>query len=435
MKRLLLMLLPVSVRQFVNGAPIVPRATEDSSSPWQPTNPFAKTENYLTGLKLDDSCDAADGSEKTKEEKCACCIEAGETWIWDHVEKGLKEWCSEHWADMATPREEPIMKGIADASADEPMTGEATDEAARDEAAAAAWRLSQVNPFENPLLARTMREEGCHGHGECIKHMICKFYRKMPRVAVGFFFAKAHPMEVSRAYCFGKGYCEGYHEQTKQDEVTVMDPEKLSSVLTGLQSSISPRALLEMEEEHTEESRGEEEHTEENMGAKQSVDTAANFLGTAKLLQEFDSSPSGMHHHHHHNHGHVCKECYVKVFKAVMWMAVKKTKHACEHTDCPVLKKWCKFAAWHKPEAFGMLMAWVEPWKFAIGRCWHEGKEGEGKGASWNHGGNHPWWSPHHWWSHGETTADVSTADVKDSPVSRADVPSVEIVEAAEIYV
>lgn len=70
----------------------------------------------------------------------------------------------------------------------------------------------------------------------------------------------------------------------------------------------------------------------------------------------------------------VCPKCYRKVFGFVMKHAVMGTKHVCHVTKCPVLQKWCKWAGNHREMAFGMLLAKVEPWKYAIGRCYHPDK-------------------------------------------------------------
>ena len=52
-------------------------------------------------------------------------------------------------------------------------------------------------------------------------------------------------------------------------------------------------------------------------------------------------------------------------------------------------------------------MSWVEPWKFAIGRCWHHDGEGGYHGGMGPHGGHghHGPDGPHdhhgpprHWW-------------------------------------
>lgn len=79
----------------------------------------------------------------------------------------------------------------------------------------------------------------------------------------------------------------------------------------------------------------------------------------------------------------VCVKCYKRTFEAVMKFAVGATKKMCMSTKCPFLHKWCGWAAKHPKVAYGQIMGHVEPWKFAIGRCWHRGgagPKGKGKG-------------------------------------------------------
>jgi len=68
--------------------------------------------------------------------------------------------------------------------------------------------------------------------------------------------------------------------------------------------------------------------------------------------------------------GHVCRKCYRKVMGVVMEKAVEITRGMCEKTKCPAMQGWCKWAGEHKAVAYGMILAKVEPWKYAIGACW-----------------------------------------------------------------
>merc|ERR1711998_515640 len=71
--------------------------------------------------------------------------------------------------------------------------------------------------------------------------------------------------------------------------------------------------------------------------------------------------------------GHICPKCYKKV---------------CAKTDCPVMKGWCGWANDHPKMALGVIMGKVEPWKYAIGRCYRPGK-GKGKGKGHHHHHDH----------------------------------------------
>lgn len=80
--------------------------------------------------------------------------------------------------------------------------------------------------------------------------------------------------------------------------------------------------------------------------------------------------------------GHVCPMCMDRVMRQVMGHALQGVIGMCKSTNCPVMKKICDWSRNHKEMAFGMLLGKVEPWKFAMGRCWRRGDGG-------NHG-DHP---------------------------------------------
>jgi hypothetical protein len=68
--------------------------------------------------------------------------------------------------------------------------------------------------------------------------------------------------------------------------------------------------------------------------------------------------------------GHISKICFKKTSCFVMKMAVGRFRKMCRKTGSAKVKKICGWVAHHKAFAFGMMLAKVEPWKFAIGRCW-----------------------------------------------------------------
>lgn len=68
-----------------------------------------------------------------------------------------------------------------------------------------------------------------------------------------------------------------------------------------------------------------------------------------------------------------------------MRVTIAHVKGMCASTKCPVVQGWCKWAGMHRELAYGMLLAKVEPWKYAIGRCWHDGHHGHHQGPPVDH--------------------------------------------------
>merc|ERR1712045_252356 len=75
----------------------------------------------------------------------------------------------------------------------------------------------------------------------------------------------------------------------------------------------------------------------------------------------------------------VWKHCYKMVFRIVMQHSVSMVKKLCKTTECPRMQGFCRWSRWHREMAFGVLLAKVEPWKYALGRCYHP-RKGKGKG-------------------------------------------------------
>merc|ERR1712032_990095 len=70
-------------------------------------------------------------------------------------------------------------------------------------------------------------------------------------------------------------------------------------------------------------------------------------------------------------HQRVCPKCMRRSTKYVMLHVVSRIKGMCMQSDSIKTQKMCHFAREHKDVAFGMLLAKVEPWKFAFGYCVH----------------------------------------------------------------
>lgn len=91
-----------------------------------------------------------------------------------------------------------------------------------------------------------------------------------------------------------------------------------------------------------------------------------------------------------------CKRMKMCMRHAIGWAmkwAVKKTYEMCQKCPAKKVQMMCKWAGAHKKFALGMLIGYVEPWKFALGRCMHR-REGE-------HHGPHHWHRDHHGPHHG----------------------------------
>eukprot|EP00391_Amoebophrya_sp_Ameob2_P013271 CAMPEP_0178990736 /NCGR_PEP_ID=MMETSP0795-20121207/5133_1 /TAXON_ID=88552 /ORGANISM="Amoebophrya sp., Strain Ameob2" /LENGTH=546 /DNA_ID=CAMNT_0020682357 /DNA_START=316 /DNA_END=1956 /DNA_ORIENTATION=+ len=79
----------------------------------------------------------------------------------------------------------------------------------------------------------------------------------------------------------------------------------------------------------------------------------------------------------------VCKCCFRRLVRKVMAYAVKMTKKICATTDKPMIQAFCKWGAEHPEMAFGVLLAKVEPEKYALIPCMKRG--GHGGPLRWAH--------------------------------------------------
>merc|ERR1719183_2944582 len=100
--------------------------------------------------------------------------------------------------------------------------------------------------------------------------------------------------------------------------------------------------------------------------------------------------------------------------RRVMGLAVGKVKGMCANAadgKCPIMEKMCPWMKQNKEVSLGMLVAKVEPWKFAFGFCramkmnkhgGHQGRHHHGHGGRHHHG--HEGWHNHGhegWHHHG----------------------------------
>merc|ERR1719222_554894 len=86
-----------------------------------------------------------------------------------------------------------------------------------------------------------------------------------------------------------------------------------------------------------------------------------------------------------------------------MDVAIMKVKAECadaQNSKNPVMIKMCPWMAEHKMVALGMLVAKVEPWKFAFGRCFHghgHNRGHHGHHDNYDHHGQHDHHGPQMW--------------------------------------
>lgn len=202
----------------------------------------------------------------------------------------------------------------------------------------------------------------------CITSKVCEMMGKHPKVTLGMMVEHVRPASLAIAYCFGKGACKKSDNAT-MDEM-VMGEENHQGLLDSF-DEVDWSEVQEQTEELT-------QLSDDN----------------AEMASETSRPPCEEHRHRHM----VSPFCMKRAMRHVMGHAIRKVKGMCAHSKCPKMKRVCRFMAQHKEVAFGVLVAKVEPWKFAFGFCraremshhHHHGHHG------WPHHGHHG----HHDWPH-----------------------------------
>lgn len=251
-------------------------------------------------------------------------------------------------------------------------------------------------------------DEGEHLYDK--KQYWCSFWEKHRNIGLGMLVVQVHPLELAGAWCSGKGICK----KTELEAITANDNDiSVTATFPPTDMSYFGLGLEEyMAEAEAEETWDPEEHWEhfhhptlwqrilrmfgfgpkpEEMEISEEVEEEFPFekghKGHGKKGKKGKGKGKGFA-------GHVCKKCYVHVFKRVMQMSIAGVKKMCQVTKCPFQKAWCAWAANHKEIALGMILQFVEPWKYAIGRCWKP--KGHGKGHK-GHGKGHKGHGKGHW--------------------------------------
>merc|ERR1719386_518172 len=68
----------------------------------------------------------------------------------------------------------------------------------------------------------------------------------------------------------------------------------------------------------------------------------------------------------------VCPWCMKKTIMKSSMKAIMKVKAMCEETTGTVMEKMCPWMKENREVSLGMILAKVEPWKFAKGWCMHK---------------------------------------------------------------
>jgi hypothetical protein len=181
----------------------------------------------------------------------------------------------------------------------------------------------------------------------CMAGKICGMMGKHPKVMLGMMMEHVRPMSLSTAYCTGKGACE-HPDQITMSEIA-MGNEPHEALLDNFDqvdwSEVTEEAQELIPIEHDEQMGDTEAHPCQEMRKKMPV----------------------------------CPMCMKKAMRHAMGHGIMKVKAMCKKEmnkdgGCPVMKKMCPWMAKNKAVALGMLIAKMEPWKFAFGYCLHKKK-------------------------------------------------------------
>merc|ERR550532_1495838 len=238
------------------------------------------------------------------------------------------------------------------------------------------------------------------------KQNFCKFWRREPKVARGFLIPHINPLRDGWFFCVGNGTCHPQEhpledmmlvKDASSDLVDVSLPEydMLSDVaeliqVSGAEWEDKPRHRLprhspkpwwrtfkERVSSWFPEWSVEQRHNLHD-GEREKVHTEdSQIVHTWQEAEDRIMVPQVKG---------VWRRCYRKVFRIVMARSVSMVKKQCRTTHCPKMQGFCRWARWHREMAYGVLLAKVEPWKYALGRCYHPGK-GMDKGKHHHEGG------------------------------------------------
>lgn len=261
----------------------------------------------------------------------------------------------------------------------------------------------------------------CEGR-DCKKKMWCKFWNDKPEVALGLVIEKMRPVSDAFFWCMGHGECKKGNDVS---EALMPAPDKCVGSGTYIDFPVESAVSEEFRDFEVEdmlyeggnpEDDDDDDHfrphhrgpyhnrgffgrildwfrswfhrgpppprdEDEDYSSEELSESAkAVTLAMDAPNKDFEVTVPKMKG--------VCPKCYKRVFRFVVMAAIKGTKKMCASTKCPYLKGWCKWAGEHKGMAVGIIIGKVEPWKYALGRCWHKG--GRRGGHHGHHHGSPP---------------------------------------------
>lgn len=213
----------------------------------------------------------------------------------------------------------------------------------------------------NLMKAKCANVSSSNSPKACVFEKICFFMGKHPKVALGMMFEHMRPMSLLQAYCTGKGVCG------KPDDLT------LNEILMGEQPH---EALLKNFDQID----------------WSSVIDSAKEMGPNKTESFGELAPQCQTP----EQAKVCPYCMRKMMKKAVMMAVKKIIGMCHESKCHIMAKMCPWMKENKAVAFGMLLAKVEPWKFAMGWCMSKSGHRDHHHGDHHHGDHDHGWHHHH---------------------------------------
>jgi len=201
---------------------------------------------------------------------------------------------------------------------------------------------------------------------------VCMMMRLHKEVTLGMVIEHVRPFALSGAYCVGKGACHHHHENSTLSDI-VSGNEVHDLVLKHF-DKIDWNEVLERAREPEEEEAEQHEKDGQDVKAEREMQVCE-----ARQKNATDAKQ--------HN---FCPYCFKRVMGLVMCKATMAVKMMCMKTHDPHTMRMCEFAYQHREVAFGMLLAKVEPWKFAMGACSHRRGHHHGdKHHGHHHGGKH----------------------------------------------
>jgi hypothetical protein len=239
-------------------------------------------------------------------------------------------------------------------------------------------------------------EDAANSPDSCKLAKICSLMAKDPKVTLGMMIEHVRPLSLSTAFCMGARKCDRPDQVTMEEIATGKEPHE---------------ALLD---------NFDKVDWSEVQAATHELWPVAPHDGE-RLEDAEDATCSSEQPMHK-----VCPRCMKHSMRRVMGLAIMKVKAMCMKSDSTIMKKLCPWMAQNKEVALGMLVAKVEPWKFAFGFCISQkmhhfrhgkhGKHGHDGGHFHAHHDWHPEWQHHGHQGQFHEDAHHEVNDMEDMP-------------------